>query len=233
MPKTYNVQAEVSNGYNELGASEFQIPNNDDPVQGAHDQTDEAFDVDPGAWPADPPDQREVDHDSDRDLLDAIACGADVGPVCDYEQGHLTVADAESSPAREKADDEDHNLTDTGNGRRLVDKHQDELRFCVDDRCWYLCDGVRWHKDDVQRIRELAKDIAADLCSEAETMRKPARTQDKDALARYETRKLSVLNWANQSEGADRVTKMVRSAPPSRTPRSSASDLISTGTQTC
>ena len=46
----------------------------------------------------------------------------------------------------EKLDTNHHHLTDAGNGRRLVDKHKDEIRFCVDDQEWYIWDGVRWRK---------------------------------------------------------------------------------------
>ena len=50
-----------------------------------------------------------------------------------------------------------YNLTDTGNGRRLVDKHKDEIRYCVDDHEWYIWDGMRWRKDVIKKVRELAK----------------------------------------------------------------------------
>ena len=60
-----------------------------------------------------------------------------------------------------------HTLNDAGNGRRLVEKHMNIVRYCVDDREWYVWDGVRWRKDAVKRIRELAKGIAADIRQEA------------------------------------------------------------------
>jgi hypothetical protein len=63
---------------------------------------------------------------------------------------------------------ENYNLTDAGNGRRLVDKHKDEIRYCVDDHEFYVWDGVRWRKDVIKKIRELAKAIAADIRHEAE-----------------------------------------------------------------
>ena len=45
---------------------------------------------------------------------------------------------------------EGYNLTDAGNGRRLVDKHKDEIRYCVDDQEFYVWDGVRWRKDVIK-----------------------------------------------------------------------------------
>ena len=82
-----------------------------------------------------------------------------------------------------------HTLNDAGNGRRLVEKHMNIIRFRVDDREWYVWDGVRWRKDTVKRIGELAKGIAADMRQEATNMKPPTSTgdegKDKEALARY------------------------------------------------
>jgi phage/plasmid-associated DNA primase len=111
---------------------------------------------------------------------------------------------------------EGYNLTDAGNGLRLVDKHKDEIRYCVDDHEWYVWDTVRWRKDVIKKIRELAKAIAADIRHEADTMKPPATTgnqgQDKEAIERFEARKRELLKWANQSENADRVSKTIISA---------------------
>lgn len=111
---------------------------------------------------------------------------------------------------------EGYNLTDTGNGRRLVDRHKDEIRYCVDDHEWYVWDGVRWRKDVIKKIRELAKGIAADIRQEADTMKPSATTgdqaQDEEAMERFEARKHELLRWANQSENADRVSKTIISA---------------------
>ena len=109
-----------------------------------------------------------------------------------------------------------YNLTDAGNGLRLVDKHKDEIRYCVDDHEWYVWDTVRWRKDVIKKIRELAKAIAADTRQEADTMKPPATTgyqdQDEEAMEQFEARKRELLKWANQSENADRVSKTIISA---------------------
>ena len=109
-----------------------------------------------------------------------------------------------------------YNLTDAGNGRRLVDKHKGEIRYCVDDHEWYVWDGVRWRKDVIKKIRELAKAIAADIRHEADSLKPPAPTgdqgQDEEAIERFEARKRELLKWANQSENADRVSKTILSA---------------------
>jgi len=109
-----------------------------------------------------------------------------------------------------------YNLTDAGNGRRLVDKHKDEIRYCVDVGEWYVWDGMCWRKDVVKNIRELAKAVAGDLRHEAGAMKLPTPTgddnKDNEGLAQYESRKRDLLKWANQSENADRVSKTIISA---------------------
>jgi putative DNA primase/helicase len=109
-----------------------------------------------------------------------------------------------------------YNLTDAGNGRRLVDKHKDEIRYCVDDQEWYIWDGVRWRRDVIKKIRELAKGIAVDIRQEADAMKPPSTTgdqaKDDEALERFEARKRELLKWANQSENADRVSRTIVSA---------------------
>jgi P4 family phage/plasmid primase-like protien len=109
-----------------------------------------------------------------------------------------------------------YSLSDAGNGRRLVEKHKDNIRFCVDDQDWYIWDGVLWRRDATKRIRELAKGIANDLRQEAEQIRPPTLTSnsedDKKALAGQDTRKRELMKWANQTENADRVSKTILSA---------------------
>lgn len=109
-----------------------------------------------------------------------------------------------------------YNLTDAGNGRRLVDKHKDEIRYCVDDCEWYVWDGVRWRKDVIKKMREMAKGIAADIRKDAAKLKYPTFEDDEEAkkepLARQEARKREFLKWANQTENADRVSKTILSA---------------------
>jgi len=112
--------------------------------------------------------------------------------------------------------DSAYHLTDAGNGRRLVDKHGPDIRYCVDTQEWYVWDGVRWRRDVVQRVRELAKGIAADIRHDAANLKPPKPTgdqkEDRKALAEYEERREAMLRWANQSENSDRVTKTLKSA---------------------
>jgi len=109
-----------------------------------------------------------------------------------------------------------YHLTDAGNGRRLVNKHKDDIRYCVDLRCWFVWDGVRWVQDEVSRMRELAKGIAADIRNDADRMRPPTPTGNTDAddkaVAQFEARKKELHKWANRTENADGVSKTLISA---------------------
>jgi P4 family phage/plasmid primase-like protien len=110
----------------------------------------------------------------------------------------------------------DYPFSDAGNGHRLVDKHKDEARYCVDDKEWYVWDGVRWRRDLVQRIRELAKAIAMDVRHEANGLKEPIPTgdqrEDSKAIADWEDHQSQLFKWATQSENADRVSKTILSA---------------------
>ncbi len=104
-----------------------------------------------------------------------------------------------------------YHLTDAGNGRRLVDKHKDDIRFCVDLKCWFVWDGVRWCQDDENHMRELAKGLAADIRNDADRMRSPTPTDEKSAAV-FEAKKKEVHKWANRTENADGVSKTLISA---------------------
>jgi P4 family phage/plasmid primase-like protien len=109
-----------------------------------------------------------------------------------------------------------YHLTDTGNGRRLVDKHKDTIRYCVDLHCWFLWDDVRWVQDQRNQIRELAKGLAADIRNDAERMKTPVLTGNRDAddeaTAQFEARTQELHKWANRTENADGVSKTIISA---------------------
>lgn len=55
-----------------------------------------------------------------------------------------------------------YSRTDDGNALRLVDAHEQEIRYCP-QRGWLVWDGHRWSWDQVGRVYELARAIARDL----------------------------------------------------------------------
>lgn len=137
-------------------------------------------------------------------------------PPDEDERCHQTEVDETSKPEDEKSEGERYNLTDAGNGLRLVDMYQNDIRYCTDDKVWYVWDGTRWQRDGSGQIRELSKGVATAIRKEANAMEAPKRThnrkQDSAAMAEYERRKDCLLKWSDQSENADRVTKTIRSA---------------------
>lgn len=58
---------------------------------------------------------------------------------------------------------ETYSRTDDGNALRLVDKHENEIRFVPQRGKWLRWDGHRWAWDDAGTVREMARVIARDL----------------------------------------------------------------------
>ena len=56
----------------------------------------------------------------------------------------------------------DLGLTDAGNADRLVNRYGDCLRFCK-SLGWLSWDGTRWRRDDLARVKHLAKKTAERL----------------------------------------------------------------------
>lgn len=87
----------------------------------------------------------------------------------------LAIADIQS----DKPLDECH-YTDTGNAKRLVAKHGAHLRYSATSAIWLVWDGRVWVRDHQDlRVRELAKDVVADLLAEAREVQNPDR---RDAM---------------------------------------------------
>jgi putative DNA primase/helicase len=89
--------------------------------------------------------------------------------------------------------------SDAGNARRLVVDHGSELRYVPTWGTWLVWDGRRWAKDHKGLVVERAKEVAADLWSEA------LGESDSDE------RKAGV-RWALQSENAGRIRSMLELA---------------------
>ncbi|MGW6566476.1 phage/plasmid primase, P4 family [Streptomyces sp. NPDC054975] len=63
------------------------------------------------------------------------------------------------------AEPETYSRTDDGNALRLIDLHQDEIRYVPQRGKWLVWDGHRWAWDDAGTVREMARAIARDLPS--------------------------------------------------------------------
>lgn len=88
--------------------------------------------------------------------------------------------------------------SDTGNGERFAQRMRDVVRFCVGEDRWYLWDGSRWRRDELNRVLVLTKEIVRDLYVEAAQLRDAERD-------RHEA-------WAQTSQSAGRREAMLRIA---------------------
>lgn len=71
-------------------------------------------------------------------------------------------------------------MNDLGNGRRLVKKHGETIRYCHDAGKWYCWDGRRWVKDETSEIIRKAKDVVDDMLKQAIAMCKDAESKADD-----------------------------------------------------
>jgi putative DNA primase/helicase len=95
--------------------------------------------------------------------------------------------------------DENLHLTDIGNGKRLVIRHGENIRFLHTRRKWLFWGGTRWIFDETGKIIEMAKDTALRINIEV--------AEQKDDIKRVATRK-----WATASESISRLTAMIELA---------------------
>jgi len=91
------------------------------------------------------------------------------------------------------------NLTDLGNGRRLVRLHGGDLRYCHKWGRWLVWDGQRWAIDETGAIQRRARDVVRTIYNEAAS------------AATDEVRK-GIARWAMSSEARHRLVSMVEMA---------------------
>lgn len=90
-------------------------------------------------------------------------------------------------------------LTDLGNAERLVHRHGDALRYCTPLRAWFIWDGIRWKRDEIQQVMTFATETVRAIYREAE---------DADTKDQAE----DISKHASRSEGAARLSALVRLA---------------------
>lgn len=88
--------------------------------------------------------------------------------------------------------------SDTGNGQRFAQRMRDVVRFCVGESRWYLWDGSRWARDDLNRVLHLTQEIVKDLYVEAAQLGGPERDR--------------LEAWAQTSQSVGRREAMLRIA---------------------
>lgn len=77
------------------------------------------------------------------------------------------------------------NLTDLGNGERLIARHGQNLHYCTPWRKWLAWDGKRWHVDTTQQVRQWARETVRAIYTEAAGM---ANETDRKLIARHAVR---------------------------------------------
>ncbi len=94
------------------------------------------------------------------------------------------------------------NLTDTGNAERLVDRHGDKIRYCVEWACWLVYNGTRWVRDvGAVEIRRLAVETVRSIYAEA-------------AVEQDIARRIALGKHAAESERRAAISAMVGMAEP-------------------
>lgn len=91
------------------------------------------------------------------------------------------------------------NLTDVGNGKRLAQRHEHQIRYLPASGKWLYWDGTRWATDDTGYVVRLAKETVVAMYSEASGLR------DANDRGRF-------VVWALKSEGVQRLDAMVKMA---------------------
>lgn len=78
------------------------------------------------------------------------------------------------------------NLTDTGNARRVLKNHGQDMRYCHPTRLWHIWDGSRWKEDDTAESIRRVKDTQGRLYFWVLDKLKEATARDeKDRLEEF------------------------------------------------
>lgn len=92
-------------------------------------------------------------------------------------------------------------LTDTGNGRRLVDTYGSAIRY-TPNLGWFHWDGTYWKPDQEElEMQELSKRIAPIIASEVANY-----GEDEQQI------KIDLIKWANQAKANTRIAGSIKSA---------------------
>jgi putative DNA primase/helicase len=91
------------------------------------------------------------------------------------------------------------NLTDLGNGQRLVARHGDDLRYCYPWGKWLIYDGQGWNEDLTGEIDRRAKETVRNIYAEASRIEEKALRE-------------AVVDHARRSESDSKRQAMINSA---------------------
>jgi putative DNA primase/helicase len=112
----------------------------------------------------------------------------------------LKVVGPPGAPTQAPAPKPHHfNLTDIGNGQRLVARHGGDLRYCYPWGKWLVWDSQRWGKDLTGEVDRRAKETVRSIYAEASTI------QDKSLRG-------ATVEHARRSESDSKRQAMINSA---------------------
>jgi putative DNA primase/helicase len=90
-------------------------------------------------------------------------------------------------------------MTDVGNAEYFIERHGENVRYCVDDRIFYCYNGRWWVRDELGRVNQKAKDTVKIMYD------------DLKGIADSELRKARFA-WAMKSESNTRLKAMLEQA---------------------
>jgi P4 family phage/plasmid primase-like protien len=125
-------------------------------------------------------------------------------------------ADTESDPTVKLGSGDQHELTDMGNARRLIDNHSTAIRYVGDWNSWLVWDNRRWRRDNTNQTELMAKSTIRSILTEATTI------EDDD-------RRKATVKHAFGSQSARAVRAMTGLAQSEREVAISATDLDANG----
>ena len=99
-------------------------------------------------------------------------------------------------------------LNDTGNAARFARKHDSDTMF-VFGLGWHLWDGLRWRRDSVRMVMEMAKAVARSIYKEAATLESDLV---RDQVLRHAKSSLNVQRLKAMVELAQSVPELVASS---------------------
>jgi putative DNA primase/helicase len=102
--------------------------------------------------------------------------------------------------------------TDLGNSQRFIDEIGHKVRYCQEQKCWYIWNGKKWNEDKKNEIQELAKETVKEMYKKAKAISDP------------EIRKAS-LKHAQKSQGRRSIQNMISMSSSDRSINVNAEDL--------
>lgn len=129
--------------------------------------------------------------------LDEAEVETIVESVCNFEVGYVDVRDNKNYK-----NILDFLFTEVGNGKRLVNRYGEDIRFNCSKNQWMIWNGKRWEEDIKCRIEGFAKQITIDLLQATYDI-------DKSEIKEDEQSKYEKICFAKSSQSRSSVKSMI------------------------